>query len=138
MNEVENYFEDLYGRLEHQDVTDYFDADFRIRIKEINSIKWKFVNNSIKRTLFLSVRESFQNTEKHAEAKNVVLSFSETKKLLILTISDNGKGFSVNEKKKGIGLKNMKERIEEINGVFSIKSELKKGTTIEIEIPKNG
>ena len=28
MNEVENYFEDLYGRLEHQDVTDYFDADY--------------------------------------------------------------------------------------------------------------
>jgi signal transduction histidine kinase len=32
----------------------------------------------------------------------------------------------------------MKERIEEINGVFSIESEIEKGTTIKIEIPKNG
>ena len=53
-------------------------------------------------------------------------------------INDDGKGFNIDKKKKGIGLKNMKERVEEINGVFSIKSELEKGTTIEIQIPKNG
>ena len=28
MNEVEDYFLDLYGKLEHQDITDYFDEDF--------------------------------------------------------------------------------------------------------------
>ncbi len=32
----------------------------------------------------------------------------------------------------------MKERIEEINGVFSIESKKEKGTTLNIEIPKNG
>ena len=40
--------------------------------------------------------------------------------------------------KKGIGLKNMKERVEEINGCFTLKSEVKKGTIITIEIPSNG
>ena len=32
----------------------------------------------------------------------------------------------------------MKERVEEINGIFIIESELEKGTSIDIEIPKNG
>lgn len=28
LSDIEDYFEDLYGRLNHQDVTDYFDSDF--------------------------------------------------------------------------------------------------------------
>lgn len=119
-------------------VSDFFDASFMIKVKEINTVRWKEINNSIKRTLFLTIRESIQNIDKYAEAKNVILRFSETKKSVFLSISDDGKGFHLDTKKKGIGLKNMKERVEEINGVFSIESKLKKGTTIEIEIPKNG
>ncbi|MEO9572367.1 MAG: ATP-binding protein [Polaribacter sp.] len=119
-------------------VSDYFDADFMIRIKDINSVQWKEINKSIKRTLFLSIRESLQNIDKYADASKVILSFNESKKILFLTINDNGKGFDINSKKKGIGLKNMKERVEEINGVFSVDSQKEKGTTLNIEIPKNG
>ena len=92
----------------------------------------------LKELYFLSLRETIQNAKKHAVAKNIILSFSETKKAVLLEVSDNGKGFNIGEKKNGIGLKNMKERIEEINGIFSIESQLEKGTTIKIEIPKNG
>ena len=116
----------------------FFEIDFRIKAEKIDTVDWQNINNAIKRTLFLTIRESVQNAKKHAAAKNIILSFSETKNAVFLTISDNGKGFNVDAKKTGIGLKNMKERIEEINGVFSIKSELEKGTNIDIEIPKHG
>lgn len=119
-------------------ISDYFDSDFRIKVNEINNIDWKGVNNSIKRTLFLSIRETIQNAKKHAEASEVILNFKETKKTITLVISDNGKGFNTNAKKKGIGLKNLKERIEEINGIFTLESEIKRGTKTTIEIPKNG
>ncbi|WP_181374542.1 tetratricopeptide repeat-containing sensor histidine kinase [Polaribacter aquimarinus] len=119
-------------------VSDYFDANFLIRVKEINTVQWKEVNNSIKRTLFLTIRESLQNIDKYAEANNVILGFGCSKKSLILSVKDDGKGFDINSKKSGIGLKNMKERIEEVNGLFSIESEPKNGTTITIEIPNNG
>lgn len=119
-------------------ISDFFEIDFRIKPEKIDTVDWQNINNAIKRTLFLTIRESIQNAKKHAAAKNVVLSFSESKNAVFLTISDNGKGFNVAGKKTGIGLKNMKERIEEINGVFSIKSELEKGTNIDIEIPKHG
>jgi hypothetical protein len=44
IQEVEQYFEKLYGCLEHQDVTDYFDADFlashdNIEIEEIQLLE---------------------------------------------------------------------------------------------------
>ncbi|MCH3883606.1 tetratricopeptide repeat-containing sensor histidine kinase [Tenacibaculum aquimarinum] len=119
-------------------ISDFFDSDFRIKAEKIDSVNWKNINNTIKRTLFLIIRESIQNAKKHATAKKVTLHFSETKKAVFLTISDNGKGFNIDDKKNGIGLKNIKERTEEINGVFYIESELEKGTTIKIEIPKNG
>ncbi|TXD50006.1 hypothetical protein ES045_02155 [Polaribacter sp. IC073] len=119
-------------------VSDFFEIDFKIKIIEIDRVLWKTVNNAIKRTLFLSIRESIQNSKKHAQATAITLTFNETKKAIFLTISDNGKGFDVSGQKKGIGLKNIQERIEEINGVFSIESELEKGTNINIEIPKSG
>mgnify|MGYP003863970873 CR=1 FL=1 len=61
-----------------------------------------------------------------------------SEKSIVLIISDNGKGFEVSAKKNGIGLKNLKERIEEISGVFTVESEIEKGTKITIEISKNG
>ena len=66
------------------------------------------------------------------------MNFSESKKAVFLIVSDNGKGFPIALKKAGIGLKNMQERVEEINGVFSIESEVQKGTIINIEISKSG
>ncbi len=119
-------------------VSDFFEVNFRIKVQEIDSVNWQEINNAIKRTLFLSIRESIQNTKKHAAAKEITLSFKETKNAVFLTILDNGNGFNIEDKKSGIGLKNMKERVEEINGVFIIESELEKGTSIDIEIPKNG
>jgi signal transduction histidine kinase len=84
------------------------------------------------------IRESIQNSKTHAEASAVILNFKQTKKAITLTISDNGKGFNTASKKAGIGLKNMQERIEEVNGTFSIESTSDKGTSIYIEISTNG
>ena len=119
-------------------ISNFFEIDFKIKAQEIDAVNWKDVNNSIKRTLFLVVRESIQNSKTHAEASAVILNFKQTKKALTLTISDNGKGFNTASKKAGIGLKNMQERIEEVNGTFSIESTLNKGTSIYIEISTNG
>jgi signal transduction histidine kinase len=119
-------------------ISDFFEVDFRIKTQEIDSVDWRKINNAIKRTLFLAIRESIQNSKKHGQATVINLSFNETKNAIFLTILDNGKGFNSTSKKAGIGLKNMEERIEEINGVFSIESALQKGTKINIEISKSG
>ena len=119
-------------------ISDFFEIDFKIKVQEIDTVIWKDINNSIKRTLFLVIRESIQNSKTHAEASAVILNFKQTKKAITLTISDNGKGFNTASKKAGIGLKNMQERIEEVNGTFSIESTSDKGTSIYIKISTNG
>ena len=119
-------------------ISNFFEIDFKIKVQEIDTVIWKDINNSIKRTLFLVIRESIQNSKTHAEASAVILNFKQTKKAITLTISDNGKGFNTASKKAGIGLKNMQERIEEVNGTFSIESTSDKGTSIYIEISTNG
>lgn len=119
-------------------ISDFFEPNFKIKAQNIDTVFWKEVNNSIKRTLFLAIRETIQNTKEYAEATQVVINFEDSKKQIFVTISDNGKGFDTKTKKKGIGLKNLKERVEAINGIFSIESELEKGTITKIETPKNG
>jgi signal transduction histidine kinase len=54
---------------------------------------------------------------------------------LLLQISDDGIGFNVNKKKKGIGLQNMLSRINECNGTFEIKSKKGEGTIIIVTVP---
>ncbi len=118
-------------------VSDYFEPNFRIRTHHLKKIDWAEVDNPIKRVLYLSIRESIQNCKKYAEATRMDISFKVYKKSVLLTIQDNGIGFDTNTSKKGIGLQNMQERVEELQGKLAISSELHKGTNIEIQVPLN-
>lgn len=118
-------------------ISDNFSLDFRISAEGVNDISWEEVNGTIKRTLYLSIRESLQNTLKYAEASKFFIQFSSEKKEILLLLKDNGRGFDSGKKKKGIGLKNLKERVEEIQGTFQIDSSTK-GTQTTIRIPING
>ncbi len=87
-------------------ISDNFSLEFRISTKGIDSIPWEEINNTIKRTLYLSTRETFQNTLKYAEANKFFIQFSSEKKEILLLLKDNGKGFEKGKSKIRIGLKN--------------------------------
>ncbi|WGH74445.1 tetratricopeptide repeat protein [Tenacibaculum tangerinum] len=115
--------------------SDYFDLDFKIKINGLQNYDWSTVDNSIKRLLYLSIRESIQNCKKYAQASKISINFSVRKKYVHLNIIDNGVGFDTSISKGGIGLQNMQERVEELNGTFKITSEVGKGTQTDIQIP---
>lgn len=111
------------------------------------SLKTRGVNDDLKSgislTVFRIVQESLNNIRKHACASNaaVCLEFVEDKKL-ILHVYDDGKGFKVDELETrkpdmdgGFGIFSMRERIELLDGDFSINSEPGKGTRLNIMIP---
>lgn len=106
---------------------------FSINTKE--SSYWNDSCEDTKINIYRIIQETIQNIIKHSKAKHVNLIFSKNTKNLVLTISDNGKGFNVKNKKKGIGLSNIKSRVEKLNGKLSINSEVNIGTTTIIEIP---
>ena len=90
-------------------------------------------------TLYRIVQESINNILKYAKASsyNIQLVYSPT--LIRLIISDNGIGFDVNATLKssnhGMGLINMKERVENYNGKLKIDSFSNNGTMLVAEIP---
>lgn len=118
-------------------VSDYFEMDFRIFVKGINDYDWEEVDSAIKRLLYICLRETVQNSKNHAEASKVEVTFSIHKKNVLLNVADNGVGFDTSSSKKGIGLQNLQERVEELQGSFAITSERGTGTETHIQIPLN-
>jgi signal transduction histidine kinase len=95
------------------------------------------VSNNTERMIFRVVQEITNNALKYAEATRVDICLKYQKKLLLLSISDNGIGFDTSElsNKAGIGLKNITERIRQIGGEVEIRSENGAGTSFHIIIP---
>jgi signal transduction histidine kinase len=76
-----------------------------------------------------------QNIYKHANAKAIKISISLEKDVICLDIIDDGEGFDTSKSKKGIGLKNMMSRVEDINGTITFTSQSGNGTTVNVKIP---
>jgi signal transduction histidine kinase len=90
----------------------------------------------LRHNLFLAVKEGLNNIAKHAGASEVHIRFALNDSNLQIGIEDNGAGFAVNGADGfGNGLSNMKHRIEEIGGHFSLSSEPAKGTRLRFEVP---
>lgn len=84
--------------------------------------------------LFMAVKEALTNVLKHARATEVDLSLSVNGAHLILSVADNGCGFSPESVRVGAnGLANMKRRLERIGGRFSVESQPGQGTRIRME-----
>jgi signal transduction histidine kinase len=91
--------------------------------------------------LYRITQETLWNIEHHAEAKNVMVTFTFSEKETILELSDDGIGFNVpavinsSSKSHKLGLVGMQERTSLIGGELKINSIPGKGTTISVTIP---
>lgn len=85
--------------------------------------------------LFRIIQEASQNTLKYANASELTITF-ENSEDLTLKIQDNGDGFDLkNMDFEGhYGLENMKQRMEDIGGVFKIKTANREGVLIELRL----
>jgi len=89
-------------------------------------------------TIYRIIQESLNNIIKHSKAKEFsVTMFGENGNIKIL-ISDDGIGFENTEINfpQGMGLRSIKERVENYFGTFKIDSHINSGTSIIIEMPK--
>lgn len=100
-----------------------------------DAINWETISNKTKIHIYRILQETMQNIYKHAKANHIKISFHLIKDVILMTISDDGKGFVINRSKKGIGLKNIHSRVEEVNGTVKFESEIDAGTKITIHIP---
>ena len=82
--------------------------------------------------LYRVVQEAISNALKYAEADLIIVQVSQSDAMLQVLIEDNGKGFDSTGLKYGMGLNNMMNRIQWINGTLGIQSKPGAGTQVEI------
>lgn len=83
--------------------------------------------------LYRIFQELLTNIEKHALAQHVSLSITQHENHINIMIEDDGIGFVANGA-KGIGIKNIEERLTSINGQMSIESVPGQGTCVIIDV----
>lgn len=105
------------------------------KIEMDDSINWGTISSSIKMNLYRIIQEASHNINKFAQAKKAVISLILDDKNICLSITDDGKGFNTEINTEGIGLKNIKQRVETLNGKFVIQSINNKSTSLNIAIP---
>lgn len=101
------------------------------------AINWDLLTSFQKIHIYRIMQEAFQNIIKHAQAKNIIMSFLQEENHILLEIFDDGIGFSLKQKKKGIGLQNIFSRAKQCNGNAEIQTDKSAGTTIRVTIPLN-
>jgi signal transduction histidine kinase len=84
--------------------------------------------------LYFCCLEALQNVAKHAAAHAVVIELHGDERSVTACISDDGRGFDVQASSDG-GLAHMAERIRDIGGALSIRSDHRDGTKVRAEVP---
>jgi len=88
--------------------------------------------------IYRIIQELLQNIVKHAEASYVALDMTMHREKLNIILHDNGKGFDGNDASSdGIGLRNIRSRVDYMDGKFLIDSQPGGGTTVVIDIPES-
>ncbi|MFT6850204.1 MAG: signal transduction histidine kinase [Sphingobacteriales bacterium] len=83
--------------------------------------------------LYRIIQECLSNTLKHSKATEFSINLTKFNKEINLITEDNGIGFNVGKLSAGIGLQNIKRRVEKIKGTINFDSTIGKGTTTVIE-----
>jgi signal transduction histidine kinase len=86
-------------------------------------------------SLFRVAQEALTNCVKHASSANARVSLRESAAEVVLTVQDDGKGFTAGVT-SGIGLLGMRERMEELGGALAVIASPGNGTTIRANLPK--
>ena len=96
----------------------------------------KELTMEIKTEMYRICQESLTNVMRHAKATTVTVTTKEEDDNYCLTITDDGKGFDLSQRKNTLGLIGLRERALSLNGELNIESTIGKGTDICAVIPK--
>ncbi len=83
----------------------------------------------VKIQLLRVVQELLTNIIKHSGATQVKVGFRHAPKSIVLSVTDNGRGFDTAQLKKGLGLNSLEFRMQYLNARYKVRSGPGKGTT---------
>lgn len=101
---------------------------------EKNDQPWE-LNKDTKLVLIRVIQECLNNAIKHASPTAINVEMTKSGGCLLVRIADNGEGFDTSQQSKGIGMTNLRKRMETIGGAFEIISSPGNGTQINLSLP---
>ncbi|MDP4151049.1 MAG: CHASE3 domain-containing protein [Bacteroidota bacterium] len=93
------------------------------------------LSDDLKLNVYRIIQEQINNIVKHASPGKVAISLRTERNELHIDMKDDGKGFDMKKKRKGIGISNMMNRIESFNGQMVMESSPGNGCSVHIDIP---
>jgi len=118
--------------------------DLLVELKQKHPVQYEWeideleaLPTGLEEHIFRITQEAISNALRHSRAKKIQLTLKKWKSMLILRISDDGKGFNPEVQKisSSMGLGTIAERVSEMGGVWEINSKEGRGTIIEIRVP---
>ncbi len=119
-----------------EDLLNEFDQKASIRTDfNYNVSDSVVVDEDLKLNIYRVIQEQLNNVLKHASAEKVSVSVEGINGWLKVKIEDDGKGFSLDKRRNGIGIANMTNRVESYNGEIRINTSPGKGCVVDVKIP---
>jgi signal transduction histidine kinase len=85
--------------------------------------------------IYRVIQEALANVSRHSRAKRVDVSLVYNPDSLQVMIADDGSGFDMNQRAKGMGLRSMRERVGSIRGTIQVQSTPGQGTRVIVQLP---
>lgn len=106
-------------------------ANIRCRVDLPDRIPDRTLSPEARHNLFLVVKETLNNIARHSRAEEVRLRITATEERLTIAVEDTGQGFDrPPDTASADGLRNMRQRMEEIGGEFHVESRPEAGTRV--------
>ncbi len=93
------------------------------------------LNSRAETGLYRITQELISNAVRHSMAQNVHIQLINHGDSVVLSVEDDGIGFDLKLRSKGIGLKNIESRVKLMNGELDIETTPGRGTLVTVEVP---
>jgi ligand-binding sensor domain-containing protein/signal transduction histidine kinase len=88
--------------------------------------------------IYRVIQETLANVSRHSRARRVDISLVYNNSSLQVMIADNGCGFDLNQRAKGMGFRSMRERLSSVRGTVQTQSAVGQGTRVIVQVPIKG
>ncbi len=97
-------------------------------------------NNKIQRiTIYRTLTELINNSIKHSDAQQIIISIQVTENMITIEYNEDGKGFeyeTVIANSQDLGIFNLKSRVEKLGGQMNYETSPGNGVYVSITLPK--
>lgn len=105
-----------------------------VKVELKKNLGEKRLSQEIELAFYRIAQELFSNAIKHSEATFIHLTLTTEPGWLVMEFKDNGKGFVIDQVKRGFGLKNLQSRVKLINGEINIYTKPQSGSITIVRV----